>query len=419
MIIKPGNRVNLEKCILYFVLITAFFNDWMRYKDSDITLFRIVIAAGLLICMVKKTRIFLKVFILFAVFFILDLAQSIVFAYVNSYGISFSVFLFIEYAYFYFCIFAVICFTYTIYELDQKNFGREFFCLLKIIAVIYLLIMIFEKELAGYVHMLNVNDYGAYLTAIFPVFLYEIFKERKVGPIVFCVTTYILLFTKDCKLALLGVVLETGIIIILLMKNSKFQEIRFFFCCFLFGFIIACILVINSPLKIHEYELRGIIKEPIWRIMTGTPYELSGSSTSYRTNVIIMGIEWIKRTYMAGIGAGNAARLFRALIPDEKIIPIWVEKGAISLHNAWMEICVEFGLAGITLCILIIINVLKILRQKRWSKFQIVAIAVGLSVWVWIMAPSGILTSYFLICLFTGLVMVNKNQNTEKEERKV
>ena len=87
---------------------------------------------------------------------------------------------------------------------------------------------------------------------------------------------------------------------------------------------------------------------------------------------------------MAGIGAGNAARLFRALIPDEKIIPIWVEKGAISLHNAWMEICVEFGLAGITLCILIIINVLKILRQKRWSKFQIVAIAVGLSVWVWI-----------------------------------
>lgn len=415
--IKPNGRINLEKCILYFVLLTAFFNDWMRYGSSDITLFRIVIIPGLLICMVKKTKVFLKTFLLFAFFLFIDLIQSIIFAYSNLYGIPFSLFLFIEYAYFYFCIFAVICFTYVIFEMDRENFQRQFFSLLKIIGIIYMLIMVFEGELRGHIYIANINNYGTYLTAIFPVFLYETLKEKKVGNAVFCIATYILLFVKDCKLDLLGVVLETGIIILLLLKNSRFQEIRFFSFFFMFSFIFACILLINSPLRIHEYELKGIIKEPIWRILTGTPYAASSSSTSYRTNVIIMGMEEIKKTYMLGIGGGNSARLFRSMIPSGEIISEWIKEEAISLHNTWMEICIEFGFLGISFCIWIFVRVWKIFCKKRWSKFQIIAITVGISVWVWIMAPSGIVTSYFLICLFAGLFIVNMDHN--RGEKKV
>ena len=78
MITKSG-RINLEKCVLYFVLITAFFSDWMRYKNSDITVFRIVIIAALLICMGKKTRIFIKTLLFFMLFLIYNLLQSFIF----------------------------------------------------------------------------------------------------------------------------------------------------------------------------------------------------------------------------------------------------------------------------------------------------------------------------------------------------
>lgn len=410
MVIKSG-RISLEKCLLFFVLITAFFNDWMRYKDSDITIFRIAIVGGMLICVKKKPKIFLKTLGFFMVFLIIDLIQSVLFAFYNPYGISFSLFHFAEYAYFYFCIFAVICFTYTIYELDRENFQQQYFGILKIIAIIYMLICLFEKELGNYGYKLEPNEYGAYLTAIFPLFFYEFFKEKKISHIAFCILTYIVLFIKDCKLDLFGVVLETGIIVILLLKNSRFPEIRFFSTFIMFSFIIICIFVVNSPLEMHGYALKGIIKEPLRRIITGTPYESSKSSTSYRTNEIIFGIEWIRKNYLMGIGAGNSGRLFRALIPSDEIIPIWVNKDSISLHNAWMELCVEFGIVGISFLGLIMGKVLQIFRQKKWSKFQIVAMTVGFSVWVWIMAPSGILTSYFLICLFTGLCIVNKNQS--------
>lgn len=412
MITKSG-KINLEKCVLYFVLITAFFSDWMRYKNSDITVFRIVIIAALLICMGKKTRIFIKTLLFFMLFLIYNLLQSFIFTNCNTYGISFSVFHFVEYAYFYFCIFAIICFTYTIYELDRKNFQQQFFQVLKIVAVIYMLIMLFEKQLGNYAH--DVNEYGAFLAAIFPVFFYELFKEKKLVNIIFCSLVYFLLYTKDCKLGLLGVALETGIILVLLLRNSRFPGTRFLSYLFMFSFLIMCIFVLNSPLEINGYALKGIVMEPIWRIITGTPYERSASSTSYRTNVIIFGIEWIKRTFMVGIGAGNSGRLFRALIPDNEIIPIWIKKDAISLHNAWMEFCVEFGLAGICFLGYVMGKVLQMFLQKKWSKFQIVAMTVVFSLWVWIMGPSGILTSYYLIAVFTGLFIVIKRQGISKK----
>ena len=60
-------------------------------------------------------------------------------------------------------------------------------------------------------------------------------------------------------------------------------------------------------------------------------------------------------------------------------------------------------------------KVLQMFLQKKWSKFQIVAMTVVFSLWVWIMGPSGILTSYYLIAVFTGLFIVIKRQGISKK----
>ena len=111
-----------------------------------------------------------------------------------------------------------------------------------------------------------------------------------------------------------------------------------------------------------------------------------------------------------GTGAGNSGRLFRAFIPDNKIIPIWIEKDLISLHNAWMEICLEFGILGIIFLLLGMKKVFRLMFLPKKTKIQLIIITIGLSVWVWVMAPAGFLSSYYLFCVFAGLYLANKDE---------
>lgn len=399
-------KIPLEKSILYFVLFTAFFNDWLRYKNSDITLFRVVVILAILVCIKKTPKLILNLVIFFGIFIAVNTFQSVFFMYWNPFGISFSWYYYVKYIYFYFCIFAVIAFVFSLYYIDKKHFNKEFFLMLKTVSIIYIIAMFFGDNMKN----IYVNDYGAYLVAIFPLFYYEMIKEKKKFAFAFCVLTIYLLFIRDCKLDLLGVILEISILTALLLRNSRYALARIFLFFFIIGFIFICVIILNSSISINGYLVQDVVKEPIKRILEGNPYERSGSSTSYRTNVIIYGIEWLKKNCFLGTGAGNSGRLFRAFIPDNKIIPIWIEKDLISLHNAWMEICLEFGILGIIFLLLGMKKVFRLMFLPKKTKIQLIIITIGLSVWVWVMAPAGILSSYYLFCVFAGLYLANKDE---------
>lgn len=403
-------KIKIRKSVfwLYVVVFAAVFNDILRFGDSEITVFRLLLIIGIFKCFQKNFKTTFKVYSIFAGIMLLNFFQTILFSIISGTGISFSPITFFSYVFFYFCIVSVILMVYTIYIIDPVSFMTSFekFIVFLSVCIAVLMLLLFLRNM-GYVAIFNlqynnINNYGAYLAGAYVIFLYKALKKHKFFSIFMCTFIICLLYLADCKLDLLGVIVETMVMIptLTMKKHKHFRKIL------LIGVLLMLIAIVmymaNRNMSIFNHSINDLIVIPIKRIISGVAYDYSNSSGLFRVNIFIYGMQWICKSFLLGIGMGNSGKLMRKIIPGDRLEDGWAAFNSMSIHNTFIELLLEFGFVLLILIVWLVINYRK--NRININKDLIFKTTIIGSVF-WLLAPSTILNDYFIFILFTYLYL--------------
>jgi len=400
--------INKRTFILYLVLVFAVFNDILRISNSDFTLFRVLQPFVLVYMLVTspKSRIITAFYI--GVMFI-NTIQYYVFVTFNLSGIKSDIREFLSFIYFYLCITTVICLVVTIQEKSGSEFKNQFASFLRAVGKINIFIVLFHGLIRAYtsISVGNVNNYGASIAAFFPFFAVGALKKRNVWDIVFCILSAVALYVGDCKLSLVGIVLEVFILMLLLSnKRSKKKQgnIRIVYIGLVVLFVLAVFYAISGTRM--GALIYGQLNTAIDHVRN-LEYYSSSSSLGYRTNVIIMGIRCLVKKHYFGIGMGNFGKIIRDNVPF--LANKWIEKGYVSPHNTPLQWLIEFGPIAVILYIWIARLIVVTFKRER-TDFNIIFLVEFLSVWIWILNPSRIESIFALWTVFAFLITINKGE---------
>lgn len=404
-----GNKIKINRntAFLYFILFLSAYNDILRFPGTSFSLFRFFQPVTLLFCLLvsKKCK---KVFIIYAIIVIINFLQSNIFTLTNGIGFKFDFKNFLTFSYYYLCITTVICVTITIYEKNEVDFEENFMRFIRNIGRIHLIILFLHGFLRANSNVIlgNINNYGAAVVCICPIYIIRAYQKRKIIDIITCVLCLIALYFGDCKLSIAGMVFEIILVVLLSLRNKQNEsKANLKPLYFVLGFIIILIVyyvLLNNDMGVSiVYGLTSAINN-----IRERNYISESTSIAYRTNVVILGLEWLWKTKLLGIGMGNFGRLVRMKIPYyfEK----WTNTNYISPHNAILEMLIEFGPISIVLYYRIIIRIIKTLKSERTDR-NILFLVVFISIWLWILNPSEILTLYVIWFVLAYLLIINKN----------
>ena len=369
-------------------------------------------------CLLKRSNTTGRWFLIFIGILFINILQSVFFFETNSLGINASLTRCLSYQYFAFCIFSVIYFTQRIFELDKNAFFKNMNTFITICS--YLILLIFAtiavfKQILGWeipLYVSNVNNYGMYLDLVMPFFIIKIIKNKDVGSFLFFSTSFATMLINDCKLNIIGMFFEV-MILLLMSRKSGYQNV--FTKCIIVVTTATCsiiaILFLGEVIRINGHGFDELLFDPIYRLITGTLYPVSISSIEYRVNVMIISMQWVVNTFGFGIGFGNSNLLMREVLGGYIMKDNLYDYPSISLHNAPMEILLDFGFIALYFFSKIIVKALKTVSKKRLADYEIIFCNIVFSSPIWILSPAGITTTYFLfiVIIFLTIAIYEKN----------
>lgn len=411
--------VRKQTALLYATLFAAVFNDVLRISGTDISLFRILMIVTWIQCFAKRSNKLGKCLLVFFVFVVINGIQTLYFTSLDGFQNSVTIQRFLSYVYFAFCIFSVIFFTFEIFRYRKKYFIKEFCRFVVVCSYIILGLFIYiaiSKHILGRnvsLFVSNVNNYGMYLNLVIPLFLDRFFSGQKKSSIITLSLMVIGMVVNDCKINLIAAVIMLVVFLILKRKDASQTISRT-----VIGFIIFFSVVIfvayftSGNLILNGHGFEELIGTPIKRIITGSLYSTSLTSIRYRVNVIIVGIPWLLKTHLIGIGFGNANILMRSALGGYIMKEKLYDYQSISLHNAPLELLLDFGIISLVCYIIGIAYTIKIVKKKQLTAFQIVFCSTVLSLPVWILSPAGITTTYFLFITMVFMYLSSREIET-------
>ncbi len=405
--------IKKDLLLVYIFLFFGAFNDVIRIGTTKITLFRILLPF-VFFTVLLKCDLNRKLFILTCVLGVILLLQSVIFCDVNKIGVRFIVDRFIEYMFYYFCIFVVICSVIMIYKyLNYNNydFEEEFAKFLIFIGVLYLLIFILLyhfPSIRDYIYLNNQNDYGAMLTAILPIYYYRMKKNRNCIYIFLIGMTLLYLLKNDCKMALLGAIIQIFLIIYLELKD-KYISLKNFVMIPVVVLFVGFIYFANSRnISINGYNWQDTIMKPIRAITTLEMYPQSNTSISFRVNTFIVGIIWLKKTFFLGVGIGNSGILIKNILGNHNLYDSWMGNVAVSVHNVFLEVLLDFGIIAIIGFVLLIRENISLIKKNKLKGYEKAFIVLSVSSLLWLQGPSGVLVDYLIVMIFVYYILLLK-----------
>ena len=404
-----------KKTLLYITLFSAVFNDVLRIGGTDLSMFRLIMVITWIYCIGLNFRKFSKWFLAFAGIMSINMFQTGIFAVTNQFNISFSLYRYISYVYFAFCIFTVIYFTVFLYEIDKEGFIKDFtkfiymcsYGILIIFTYIAIARHILNQNISLFIS--NVNNYGMYLDCVLPFFILRIIKNKSPSAAAFFVISMLMMAINDCKINIIGCFAELLILLVLGTKNGslKIHE-RYSMIIWLMAIFGIIFLFCQGIISLNGHGFLELVEEPLRRLVTGKPYANSVASIPYRVNVIIVGIQWLFKTKFIGIGFGNSNILMRHDMETYNMKEKLYTYQSISLHNAPLALLLDFGFLAVIFYMKAIKRVIKVAAQKNLDDLKVIFGTVGLSIPVWILSPAGITTTYFLFIIVSFLYLSTK-----------
>ena len=402
--------------LLYCFLFAGVFNDIIRLGDTQITLFRIMLPFVFVstIMWSNKAR---RLYIVFLIIATISFVQSVVFCSFNNAGVRFELSRYLTYLFYYFCIATSIAAVIVISETETELFSLKFETFIILIGVCYLLVFMAIRHFdhaRDYLNINNQNDYGAMLAMLCPVFFYKSKSQKRNIYLFFILLVLAYLVLNDCKLALLGVCFQIVLIAYMRMRNRA-QNWRFLL--FLPALAIVAVFLYylsDSNVMINGYAWKQTVLEPIRAMLNGELYSQSNTSVTYRVNTFIVSIQWMIKTKFLGIGIGNSGVLVRNLLGSQSLYESWMVNNAVSLHNAFLEIGLEFGFVSLFGLIIVIKSIVRTMRNRQMTNEESCFVVVTISSLLWLQGPSGILVDYLIFVTFTWLTIRNKHIRTER-----
>ena len=271
-------------------------------------------------------------------------------------------------------------------------------------------LLYFYPRIKDILYINNVNDYASCLALLYPLIWKRFCVKKSAGCLILLGTIPVLCLLNDCKLAFFAIIVQllVGLYYINREALKKFKVIVFIF--FAFATIIAVYNLYKMNVVINGYNINEMLAEPLEHILKGEMYPASNTSMSYRTNVIIVFIKWIKKTKLLGIGFGNAGIMMKYELIKHGLYSTWISNEAISPHNSLLEFLVEFGWIACALFIKVIIESIKIIKKSKLDYDDIMLLMVVISAVLWLQGPSIIITDYLI---FIGIIYYAFNNKSE------
>lgn len=402
--------IRFKTTFLYVFLFAGAFNDLLRLGSSSINLFRILLPVAFLITLISSVRS-RRIYLIALIIGLLALVQSLFFCYINDAGVRFSLERYLSYLVLYFGIVVVITSIVTIYEANRDCFIRSFSSFIMCVGVCYLIVFA-AMYLLHYdysslpITLNNPNDYGAVIAATIPVFYFRSKESRH--PLImlaYIPIAMLLLVINDCKLVLLGVAAQILIVAYLEIRNRAYRYRRLILLPAILAFIIVLIIVDALDVTLNGYSWKDSIVAPIQAMFRGEMYMQSNTSVLYRINSIIASVQWMFYSGFLGIGIGNSGVLMRNVLGSHGLYGEWMVNESISLHNAFLELLLDFGFVAVIGLVLLIRKIIQVFKNSVLNRMQMCFLTVILSAILWLQAPSVVLTDYQIFTIITFLLV--------------
>lgn len=404
---------SLGKYFLYFTLFCAALNDMLRIPGTTVTLFRMIVVFSVLYCL-KINWVSFKYFFWLVIILLINIFQSMTYADMNTYGIEFSIEIFLWNSYFYFCIVSIVVIMDTLAYKDEcfvKRCGSLVFWLAYIYLLFLWMILIVPDAytiLTSYNVLSNMNNIGAYIAVIYSIFLYKAINDKDFKSLLFCVMSLLVLILLGRKLVTTGILIETVYIFLISDKyNAKviWWGVGGVFCyVFIYFFDYELIEKIYKMLDVVITTAEYIYDEHV--------YEKIQTSQTFRVGVFVYGIQEIINSNFVGIGIGNTAYLLRMLMPMGDYM--LKGDGAVSSHNFVIQLVLEFGFIAILFGSFVAKKVLNVLMEEKKNIFHYTFISIMLSIWIWLLAPSGFYTVYYVYIVLGYIILaMNRCKNQQ------
>lgn len=400
--------------IIYIILTLAAFSDILRIWGTPITFFRLSLPICLIVIALYPK--WLKRFIIVLMsFVIVNGLQSIIFYKIIFPELQWKIQRFFEQTFWFSCVFVVFFLCAILKENMQDKFESDIVNFIIYVGSAYIVIQIigaFFPEFVGSIELDNKNNYGCFLCALLPVLLVKWEYQKKKRFILLIMALVVVTYMNDSKAALIGEIMQIFLFCCVSGdKNDRKHHFIFRYVSIIVGVGLVITLFIINP-HIHEYTLRGSFLEPIIRVLTNDPYPIYTTSITFRTNTTLYAFQQLWRTGFIGLGAGNTGIMLKQQFPNlNPNYKLALAADSLSLHNAWLETLLDFGIV-ILICYIIVIwyAIKKFFIKVNLTQCEKMRVVFILSMPIWIMSTSGIHTLYYVFIMISFLVLGEKDK---------
>lgn len=418
---KELNIDKKKKCVsslLYLIFILAVFSDILRIQGTSVTFFRL----SLPICVIlislypKRFKIFLTILSIMAV---ATACQYIIFYRIIFPELSFNSNRLVKQIFLYICILVFVFLILILRDNEQDNFESHMGKFILGVGVALGMTQVISNvcpQFLGEIVLDNRNNYGCYIAAMFPFLLVKCKEKKSKSSFLLLFLFVILVYINDSKTALVGIVIQVFLFFCIMQDlHTRKQLFKWRYGSLFLGIILLVSIFIINP-NIHEYNIRDTFFETVIRVIKDDPYPIYSTSITYRTNTTIYALKQLFKTGLLGVGMGNTGVMLKAEFPD--LNPSYTQAlaaDALSLHNAWLEWLLDFGIIILVFYIIIIGYAMKIYFSKgELTQCEKIIVMFVFSIPIWIMGPSGIYTLYYLFCVIVFLIIGNKDKKIFK-----
>lgn len=400
----------LESIVILFIFVCAVLNDLLRIPNTIFSLYRLLLPLAVLLIIINIGLTWKH--ICFTLFFIIvSVIQNLVYIKVYQYESQIDIRWFLEYTFFYFCIFILFMLMHILHVKDKYIFDVLFTKGVFVIGIMCMLLYICSVlRVPDYID--NQNNYGCCLAAVFPYFLICALSKRNKVSMAICAFILAELLWGDSKSALMGVLVQLGIIgSIYICKKVRNGWKAIYILIPVVVVMLLCFVL--SPVTINGYPIKEMFINLVSRVIKGETYPESIGSMVYRTNSMIHLIDIIKTTYCMGVGPGNTSKLLGYLMPK-----VAAEKGSLALspHNSWLEFISDCGIWALILLVVSLgYGMGKVFKARKLDDVDIFITAFIISFPLWSLSASGMYTVYLV---FIAIAWMFEKSKERKEKWK-
>ncbi len=411
--------IRSKTTFFYLFLFAGAFSDVLRVGTTQLTLFRVLLPVVVILSLLDSVRV-RRLYLIAAVIGLIALVQFAFFSVINEIGVRFSTSRYLTYLFYYFCIVAVIGVVIRIYESEGERFTESFQTYIVFTGICYLVVFMLMRHTglayrSGFFQFNNPNDYGAVIAACAPVFYFRARTGwRRILHLAFIPIAMLYLALNDCKLALLGVLVQVVIIAYLELRNRMYRYRKVMFLPLLLACVTLILIADALDLSLNGYSWKSTIMEPIKMMLNGDMYTQSNTSVLYRVNTFIASVQWMFNSCFLGIGIGNAGVLMRNVLGQHGLYTEWLVNESVSLHNAFLEIFLDFGFVALFGAVLLIRKVIRVLKNMILNRPQMCFVTIVISSLLWLQGPSVVLTDYQIFAVGAFCLLSVSEKSAER-----